>query len=110
MLASGELTPLKLLLCLVEPVWEEDVIVSCAKTARNRTVAVTPTKAQSMDPAQVKRVCHDYTMAGLKAMHEAGPAKPFRFLYMSGNNAVRDPARRPRILGDYCVMRVSYTT
>jgi hypothetical protein len=68
---------------------------------------VTPTKAQSMDPVEVKRVCHDYTMAGLSAMYEAGPAKPFRFLYMSGNNAVRDPAKKPRILGDYCVMRVS---
>ena len=68
---------------------------------------MTPGKARAMNPADVKRICHDFAMAGLNAIWEAGPAKPFRFLYMSGSNAVRDPAKRPRILGDYCVMRVS---
>ncbi len=81
--------------------------MSAARTTSNRTVAITPTKAKTMNSADVKRICHDFTMAGLNAIWEAGPAKPFRFLYMSGNNAVRDPAKRPMILGDYCVMRVS---
>ncbi len=68
---------------------------------------MTPTKSKAMNPADVKRVCHDYTMAGLRAIYEAGPARPFRFLYMSGSNAVRDPAKKPWLLGDYSVMRVS---
>jgi hypothetical protein len=40
-------------------------------------------------------------------MYDAGPAKPFRFLYMSGSNSQRDPAKKPWLLGDYSVMRVS---
>lgn len=75
----------------------------------DRTVAVTPTKSKLMDVADVKRVCHDYTMTGLQAMYEAEPAKPFRFLYMSGYMSQRDPSKKPFLLGDYAVMRVSQT-
>jgi hypothetical protein len=75
----------------------------------DRTVAVTPTKSKLMDAADVKRVCHDYTVAGLQAIYEAGPAKPFRFLYMSGYMSQRDPLKKPFLLGDYAVMRVSQT-
>ncbi|KAH7375409.1 hypothetical protein B0T11DRAFT_270309 [Plectosphaerella cucumerina] len=69
------------------------------------TVAVTPTRSRLLNAAEVKRVCHDYTAAGLHAMYDAGPAKPFRFLYMSGSNSQRDPAKKPWLLGDYSVMR-----
>lgn len=35
-------------------------------------------------PEEVKRVCHTCTLAGMKAVLESGPAKPFRFIYTSG--------------------------
>lgn len=80
----------------------------CADAERAcRTVAVTPFKARSMDFAEVKRVCDDCTMAGFKAIYESVPAKPFRFFYFSGDGVPEDPKKKPLILGDYLVMRVS---
>ncbi|KAJ5610742.1 hypothetical protein N7510_007461 [Penicillium lagena] len=69
------------------------------------TVAVTPFRTGSFDFAEVKRVCHDCTIAGFKAMYEAGPARPFRFLYFSAEGTPRDPTQRPVFKGDYQVMR-----
>lgn len=40
-------------------------------------------------------------------MYEAGPARPFRFLYFSAEGTPRDPTQRPAFKGDYQVMRVS---
>ncbi|KAK6955647.1 hypothetical protein Daesc_003289 [Daldinia eschscholtzii] len=54
------------------------------------TVAITPTKSKTYDFEEVKRVCQTSTIAGLRAMHESGVSKPFRFLYMSGAAAERD--------------------
>lgn len=42
-------------------------------------------------------------------MCEAGVARPFRFLYMSGANAERDQTKKPWLLGDYSLMRVRYS-
>lgn len=42
-------------------------------------------------PEEVKRVCHTCTLAGMKAVLESGPAKPFRFIYTSGGP--EDPKR-----------------
>jgi len=91
------------------------VRVDCYSIPRNRlicqnprTVAVTPTKSSRSEFAEVKRVCYDCTMAGFKAIYEAGPARPFRFLYFSGAAVMDDPkAKKPFYLGDYMVMRVS---
>ncbi|KAI0124793.1 hypothetical protein BJ170DRAFT_635117 [Xylariales sp. AK1849] len=69
------------------------------------TVAITPSKARSQDFAEVKRICQDCTMIGLKAMHEAGLAKPFRFLYTSGVAAERDPNKTPSWMAQYALMR-----
>lgn len=69
---------------------------------------MTPFKSWGMDFAEVKRVCQDCTLAGFKAIYEAGPARPFRFLYFSGDGVPTDPnAAKPKILGDYMMMRVS---
>ena len=55
----------------------------------------------------MKRICQDFTMAGLQAMFEAGPAKPFRFMYMSGTAATRDPNQKPGwFMPEYTQMRV----
>ena len=72
-----------------------------------RTVAVTPFRSGGFDFAEVKRVCQDCTLAGFKAIYEAGPARPFRFLYFSAEGTPQDPSKRPFIMGDYQVMRVS---
>ncbi|KAI8960899.1 hypothetical protein F5Y11DRAFT_349101 [Daldinia sp. FL1419] len=69
------------------------------------TVAITPSKSKTYDFEEVKRVCHTSTLAGLKAMHESGVSKPFRFLYMSGAAAERDRGRPVRYQPEYSYMR-----
>ncbi|RYP16372.1 hypothetical protein DL765_005152 [Monosporascus sp. GIB2] len=69
------------------------------------TVGITPTKSRGYDWEVVKRVCHTSTLAGLAAMYEAGPAKPFRFLYMSGSAAERDQTKKPRFMPQYLLLR-----
>ncbi|KAJ5648059.1 hypothetical protein N7490_004431 [Penicillium lividum] len=69
------------------------------------TVAITPFRSKSFDFAEVKRVCQDCTLAGFKAIYEAEPARPFRFLYFSAEGTPRDPSQRPFFLGDYQIMR-----
>ncbi|KAL8737660.1 MAG: hypothetical protein Q9190_008090 [Brigantiaea leucoxantha] len=57
---------------------------------------------------EVKRVCQDYTVAGLEAMVSARSSsqqQPFRFLYMSGSATERDQSKRPKIMAEYCLMR-----
>jgi hypothetical protein len=75
-----------------------------------RTVAITPGRAMTYDFAEVKRICQDCTMAGLKAIYEAGPSKPFRFAYFSGEGTPRDMTKKPMFLGQYLLMRVSTPT
>ncbi|KAI8625513.1 NAD(P)-binding protein [Xylariaceae sp. FL1651] len=69
------------------------------------TVAITPSKSKSYEFDEVKRVCQLSTIAGLRAMHEAGLATPFRFLYMSGAAAERDQAKTPKYMPQYSLMR-----
>lgn len=74
----------------------------------HRTVGITPLKSTKMDFAEVKRVCQDCTLAGFKAICEAGPARPFRFVYFSGQGVPQDPGVvKKGFLGDYITMRVS---
>ncbi|KAJ5210898.1 hypothetical protein N7491_010713 [Penicillium cf. griseofulvum] len=69
------------------------------------TVAVTPFRTGGFDFAEVKRVCQDCTKLGFQAMYEAGPARPFRFMYLSTQGTPRDPTERPIIMADYQIMR-----
>ncbi|CAJ2510899.1 Uu.00g065240.m01.CDS01 [Anthostomella pinea] len=71
------------------------------------TVAVTPTKSRAYDFEEVKRICQTSALTGLRAMHDAGPAKPkpFRFLYMSGAMVEREPAKKPWFMPEYSLMR-----
>ncbi|KAI1812022.1 NAD(P)-binding protein [Poronia punctata] len=79
------------------------------------TVAITPMDAKNYTPEQVKQVCQESPLAGLRAIHQAGPArararararaKPFRFLYMSGSAAERDQSKKPKIMAEYMLMR-----
>ncbi|KAJ5592334.1 hypothetical protein N7537_009238 [Penicillium hordei] len=68
------------------------------------TVALTPLQP-GIDFAEVKRVCQDYTKLGFEAMCEAGPARPFRFIYLSAGGTPRDPTKDPVILPEFFIMR-----
>ncbi|KAK1753748.1 succinate-semialdehyde dehydrogenase [Echria macrotheca] len=71
------------------------------------TVSITPTKAhlpfQPWD--EVQRVCQKCTLAGFRAMVESSPARPFRFLYMSGDKAERDQTKKPVVYPAYLLLR-----
>lgn len=68
---------------------------------------MTPFRMSSFEFAEVKRVCQTCTFAGFTAMYEAGPARPFRFIYFSAEGTPFDLSKKPRIMGDYQIMRVS---
>lgn len=74
----------------------------------NRTVAVTPGRLRQYNFAEVKRVCQDCTVAGLKAVSESntGSAKSTIFVYISADGTPYDLTRKPIFLGDYLIMRV----
>jgi hypothetical protein len=84
------------------------IVAYCSHRAP-RCVAITVSGSRLMPFEDVKRICQDYTIAGLKAMHEAHPAKPFRFLYVSGIGTVRDPKVTPMFEPKYAWMRVRHT-
>jgi hypothetical protein len=71
-----------------------------------RTVAITPGKALGYKFDEVRRVCQTSTMEAIRAIFAAGPAKPFRIMYMSGEIIERDLAKRPWVQGQYGDMRV----
>lgn len=73
----------------------------------DRTVAITPFRTGSFGFDEVKRVCQDCTKIGFDAMYAAGPVHPFRFLYLSADGTPEDPTKRPVMMADYQVMRVS---
>jgi hypothetical protein len=74
----------------------------------NRTIAVTPSKLKTMTLEEVNKICYDYTVTGIETMAPlASKEKPFRFIYISGANGERDQTKRPRIMGDYALIRVS---
>ena len=70
-------------------------------------VAITPTKSRDMDFGVVTKVCHDYTINGVKNMVEVAN-KPFRFIYTSGIAIERDQSRDidGQPLAEYRKMRV----
>lgn len=71
-----------------------------------RTVALTPLQP-GFDFAEVKRICQNYTRLGFEAMCEAGPARPFRFIYLSAEGTPGDPTKDPVILPDFFIIRVT---
>ncbi|KAK3990802.1 NAD(P)-binding Rossmann-fold containing protein [Cladorrhinum sp. PSN332] len=72
------------------------------------TIALTPGKYRAVPPEQAAKICRDYAAYGIEAMSNlprAEGSKPFRFVYFSGSGAVRDPAKKPLIMGDYFLLR-----
>lgn len=72
-----------------------------------RTIAITPSKSRSMEPEVVKRVCQTFAVDGLRMLVESSPARPFRYLYVSGKLAERDQTKKPILAPEYFLMRVS---
>jgi hypothetical protein len=72
----------------------------------NRTVGITLLKSITYDSGELKRICHDSTIAGLEVMYEADTVKPFRFLYMSGYGSERDQTKRSHFQPEYPLIRV----
>jgi hypothetical protein len=58
---------------------------------------------------EVRKVCLDYTVTGLSITSQLtrDSKSPFRFIYVSGSSAERDQSKKPMLLGDYLLMRVS---
>lgn len=69
------------------------------------TIGITPAKAIGVSKEDLRRVHLDYTVAGIKAMHEASTAKPFRFIYLSGFAVSRDPKAKYTVGGDQLRLR-----
>ncbi|KAJ8059135.1 hypothetical protein OCU04_012110 [Sclerotinia nivalis] len=84
-----------------------------------RTVGVTPSESLNTSPEEARRICLDYTMAGMERMLEMwreyseSPVftseYPFRFIYMSAANAERDRGKKPWVLGDLCLLKVRFS-
>jgi hypothetical protein len=72
----------------------------------SRTIAVTPRKSAGLEHADVKRVCHDYTLLGLRTMIAARNGQPFRVCYTSGAMAERDQTKTPTMMPEHVLMRV----
>ncbi|KAJ5510199.1 hypothetical protein N7453_002302 [Penicillium expansum] len=80
-------------------IWVTITLCGTSRTVRQ------PLHTGGFDFAEVKRVCQDCTKLRFEAMYEAGPARPFRFMYLSAENIPRDPTKRPVVMADYHNMR-----
>ncbi|KAI1445744.1 hypothetical protein F5Y02DRAFT_385209 [Annulohypoxylon stygium] len=72
------------------------------------TIAITPAELRSVGWEQACKICRDYAIKGIEIITKlprGDGKKPFRWVYISGSSSVRDPAEKPWVLGDYCVMR-----
>ncbi|KAF8313607.1 hypothetical protein DL93DRAFT_2058802 [Clavulina sp. PMI_390] len=74
------------------------------------SVAIVPSKSKNFPFEEVVRVCQTSTLAGLRAMVESQPTKPFRFMYVSGIAVERDQTKTPPFFPEYLLMRVSAKT
>ncbi|KAK4159987.1 hypothetical protein QBC43DRAFT_326209 [Cladorrhinum sp. PSN259] len=68
------------------------------------TIAVTPSQLKTVPWETTVKVCRDYAVNGIKNLSTVA-SSPFRFIYISGDNAERDQTKKPLLLGDYCLMR-----
>jgi hypothetical protein len=74
------------------------------------TLALTPMRSKQHPWDEVVRITKGYCMAGMQAIADArraaGKTNEFRFVYVSANGISPD-MKRPLMLGDYMLMRVS---
>ncbi|KAI0517485.1 hypothetical protein F5B22DRAFT_645666 [Xylaria bambusicola] len=73
-----------------------------------RTIAIVPGKLRSMSWEEACKISRDYAVTAIETISQLRRDKPngtFRFIYVSGHTATRDPSKKPLILPDYSVMR-----
>jgi hypothetical protein len=77
----------------------------------SRALALTPMRSKQHPWNDVVRITRDYCVAGMdviaEARHAAGNTTPFRFMYVSGRGISHEMTKKPWVLGDYALMRVS---
>ncbi|GAW14980.1 hypothetical protein ANO14919_043880 [Xylariales sp. No.14919] len=72
------------------------------------TIAVTPSKSKLVAWEEVCKISRDYAVTAIETISQLRHDRPtsrFRFVYISGVAAERDPSKKPLIMGDYCLMR-----
>ncbi|KAF2014064.1 NAD(P)-binding protein [Aaosphaeria arxii CBS 175.79] len=57
-------------------------------------LAITPSKSKGVDFEELTRVCHDYTMNGLREIASVANNGKLRFVYTSGVGGERDPTQK----------------
>ena len=73
---------------------------------------MTPSKLKTMPFDEVSKICHGYAVTAIETIGKLtrpGANHPLRFIYISGVNGQRDPAKKPWIMGDYSLLRVCQT-
>jgi hypothetical protein len=65
----------------------------------SRALALTPMRSKQHPWNDVVRITRDYCVAG--------NTTPFRFMYVSGRGISHEMTKKPWVLGDYALMRVS---
>ncbi|KAJ3577775.1 hypothetical protein NPX13_g2796 [Xylaria arbuscula] len=74
------------------------------------TIAITPGKLRSVSWEEVCKISRDYAVTAVETISQLRRDRQasygqYRFLYVSGATATRDPAKKPLILPNYSVMR-----
>ncbi|KAI1438633.1 hypothetical protein GGR50DRAFT_691168 [Xylaria sp. CBS 124048] len=72
------------------------------------TIAIPPSKLKSVTWEEACKISRDYAITAMETMSQlprGNVTGKFRFLYISGSSAERDPTKKPLLLGDYCLMR-----
>ncbi|KAI0967750.1 hypothetical protein F4678DRAFT_474930 [Xylaria arbuscula] len=100
---------LKSVICRDFEVYSEDVKAEMAGAdACIWTIAVPPSKLKSVTWEEACKISRDYAVTAIETIYQSrreNASSGFRFTYISGSNAERDPSKKPLILGDYCLMR-----
>jgi hypothetical protein len=77
-----------------------------------RLLAVTPSKSRLLPWEEVRKICYDYAVTGLKTIAEQQQSRPtsrpLRFIYVSGSTVERDQSRKHWIFSDYMKLRVKF--
>jgi hypothetical protein len=74
------------------------------------TIALTPSQSMKATLEETRKICLDYLVTGLETISKVPrpDGKALRFIYMSGAKVARDQSKRPWVLADYSLLRVSF--
>lgn len=70
---------------------------------------MTPSRLKTVSWEDACEICREYAIVSIKTISQLPrdtTKGPFKFIYISGHVAERDPAKKPWMLGDYALMRV----